>query len=98
MKNMAYICFLLSLATAASGCSMCASPYDYAYPAYGGKWERADRFHGRVGSAFSPAEVPPGEYVEGGYADGEYVEGETILSDEPAIISPPTGSGTRSPY
>jgi hypothetical protein len=45
----------LAIAGASSGCSICCTPWDYAYPAYGGKWERTDRFHGRVGSAFEPA-------------------------------------------
>lgn len=38
----------------ATGCAVCASPYDDAYSAFGGKWER-DQDHGRVASAFSPA-------------------------------------------
>jgi hypothetical protein len=60
----------LSLA-ASAGCSVCYTPFDYAYPTYGGKWQRTDRFHGRVGSAFEPAgpfpveEAPPTEEVEG---------------------------------
>jgi hypothetical protein len=47
--------FGLVVIAAASGCSICCTPWDYAYPAYGGKWERTDRFRGRVGSAFDPA-------------------------------------------
>jgi hypothetical protein len=43
-----------------SGCSMCPqSPEDYTYAAYGGLLQRADRIHGRVGSAFAPAEGAP---------------------------------------
>ena len=48
-------CLLVMVIAASSGCSICCTPWDYAYPAYGGKWERTDRFHGRVGSAFEPA-------------------------------------------
>lgn len=64
---MARLClaFGLLVTVAAAGCSICATPFDYAYPAYGGKWERTDRFHGRVGSAFHPAGPMPGEVIEG---------------------------------
>lgn len=67
----------LLLIVASSGCSVCATPYDYAYPAYGGKWERTDRFHGRVGSAFDPA----GAMVTS--VDGEPVE--TLHQPTPAV-------------
>jgi len=40
-----------------TGCTMCCSPYDYAYSAYHGRWQRGDMSHGRVGSAFAPAEA-----------------------------------------
>jgi hypothetical protein len=38
-----------------SGCAMCANPYDDSYAAYGGRRERTDMVHGRVGSEFDPA-------------------------------------------
>jgi hypothetical protein len=38
-----------------SGCAMCANPYDDSYAAYGGRRERTDMVHGRVGSVFDPA-------------------------------------------
>ena len=45
--------FLTSvLAIGMSGCAACCNPYDFDYPAFGGKWERVDRQQGRVGSAF----------------------------------------------
>jgi hypothetical protein len=40
---------------------MCCAPFDDAYPGYGGKWQRTDRFHGRVGSSFDPAGPAPAE-------------------------------------
>ncbi|MCA9152251.1 MAG: hypothetical protein KDA92_23275 [Planctomycetales bacterium] len=40
----------------ASGCAMCASPYDCTYVSYGGIRERVDMVHGRVGSMYAPAE------------------------------------------
>lgn len=67
----------LLLVVASSGCSICCTPFDYAYPAYGGKWERTDRFHGRVGSAFDPA----GSVTT--TVDGEPVE--TLHRPTPAV-------------
>lgn len=55
MKRIGTFAALVITLTSSVGCSICCTPYDYAYPAYGGKWERTDRFHGRVGSAFEPA-------------------------------------------
>ena len=37
----------------AAGCSMCCGPYDYHYPTFGGRVQRADPEYGRVGSIFS---------------------------------------------
>jgi hypothetical protein len=58
MIRLAICCALLAV-TASSGCSICCTPYDDAYPTYGSKWERTDRFCGRVGSAFHPAGPEP---------------------------------------
>lgn len=38
-----------------TGCRICADCEDRAYPAYGGRWHRTIRDHGRVGSLFEPA-------------------------------------------
>jgi catechol 2,3-dioxygenase-like lactoylglutathione lyase family enzyme len=46
------------LIAASSGCAICASPFDKTYSAYGGRWQRDDMQHGRVGSAFYPAGGP----------------------------------------
>ncbi len=48
----ALICFL------STGCSICCGPYDYDYPDFGGKHERQDRRHGRVGSILSDPLAP----------------------------------------
>jgi hypothetical protein len=37
------------------GCRICADCEDLAYPAYGGAWQRTQRYAGRVGSVFDPA-------------------------------------------
>ena len=42
-----------------SGCAICASPGDYEYAAYGGRWQRTDRTNGRVGSVLDPAGAQP---------------------------------------
>ena len=42
-----------------SGCAICASPGDYDYSAYGGRWQRVDRSTGRVGSALDSAGTQP---------------------------------------
>ncbi|HAA70934.1 MAG TPA: hypothetical protein DCE55_17480 [Planctomycetaceae bacterium] len=42
-----------------SGCAICASPGDYEYAAYGGRWQRTDRNNGRVGSVLDPAGEQP---------------------------------------
>jgi hypothetical protein len=55
--------FIALASLAATGCSMCAHPFDCAYPAYGGKWQRYDQFNGRVGSRFAPQEETV--YTEG---------------------------------
>lgn len=72
---------LISLPLASlAGCAMCCSPFDYSYPTYGGKWQRVDREHGRVGSVFTPhagVKVEEGE-AAGGVIDGEIIEGEII--------------------
>lgn len=43
------------------GCSMCASPHDCKFAAYGGLRERADQVHGRVGSILDPANELPSQ-------------------------------------
>ena len=55
MKNLILIAVAVSLTLALTlvGCSTCAAPNDYDYPAYGGKHLRTDRRYGRVGSILS---------------------------------------------
>ena len=36
-----------------AGCAMCTANFDEAYGGHGGKWQRSDAVHGRVGSPFS---------------------------------------------
>ena len=54
MKRLLNAAACLSLLVASMGCAICQGPDDYSYPAYGGRWQRMDRQHGRVGSRFTP--------------------------------------------
>ncbi len=85
------------LLAASTGCSMCAhTPEDYAYAAYGGIIQRADRLHGRVGSAFSPAEGVPaheGEVI----TPGEPYHGPVLMPPEhTAAVGAKAPTGTRT--
>lgn len=88
MKRIALLLLAMGL-PGMVGCSSCCTPWDDAYPTYGGKWERVDRFHGRVGSAFNDASgqlgtvdevvyTEEGEWSDSGYYEGEMIEGEVI--------------------
>jgi hypothetical protein len=55
-----------------AGCAMSPALDDYSYNAYGGKWQRDNMTHGRVGSAFAPAEA--------------MVVGDVIDSSEPQVL------------
>jgi hypothetical protein len=91
MKRTILLSSLACLSLLASGCAMCCGTFDDAYPTYGNNWERADRFHGRVGSNLSGAGViyadqngvissddsvaPGGEVIQ---PEGEVMRGEVI--------------------
>ena len=53
MKRSILIMFVTTMSVGSLGCSMCGGPFDFDYPVYGGKFERVDSSHGRVGSIFS---------------------------------------------
>jgi hypothetical protein len=74
MTRLGWLAALMTI-VAASGCSICCTPFDDAYPTYGGKWERTDRFRGRVGSAFEPAGPTPVD--------------ETVLHEPTPAVQPP---------
>jgi hypothetical protein len=54
MKRLLNAVLCLSLLVVSAGCSICQGPDDYGYATYGGRWQRMDRQHGRVGSRFTP--------------------------------------------
>ena len=75
MMMRGFLALAACLALLISGCAMCSSCDDYAYGAYGGLWQRADRVHGRVGSAFTDVGVE--------VMDGEVVDNSEELSPQP---------------
>jgi hypothetical protein len=85
MKRLLCAALLLGLFASASGCAICSNAWDCAYGTYGGKWDRGDRFNGRVNSAFAPAGGMPssGETIIEGHGSHEWVnEGSLEPSPE----------------
>ena len=58
MKNLILFVIAALICFSFTGCSICCGPFDYDYPDFGGKHERQDRRHGRVGSIFSDPLAP----------------------------------------
>jgi hypothetical protein len=79
----------IGLALSATGCCMCASPYDYCGPTFLGECGEPCMCHERYGSAISPGHCPfhcdgcgceeCGEVTEG---PGEIIEGPTEAAPE----------------
>jgi hypothetical protein len=63
----------------AAGCTICQSPEDRAYAAFGGVWERHDPESGRVGSAFEPAE---GMVITRGQSTTRILESDDLEMDD----------------
>ena len=68
----------------ASGCAMCGNCDDYSYSAHGGRWERLDPCHGRVGSAFTPEA-------------GHRVETDRFVSPETSVEKPAKKNAESTP-
>jgi len=88
MKPTFAILIVAFIASGTIGCSMCCGPYDYDYPTFGGKHERADRAYGRVGSLFSD----PYASYNGESAD-ESLEHVRAMSDSTSSKKRSNGSG-----
>lgn len=58
---------MLFICLGQAGCSVCCTPWDYAYGGYGGLTPRENRYYGRVGSAFEPVGAMPGLIRPYGY-------------------------------
>ncbi len=89
------------LALSSAGCTMCAqTPEDYSYAAYGGLVQRADMVHGRVGSAFAPAEGVPGPVHEHGVIENGVIEhgvpGHAAPYEGPVLLEPEAAEGASA--
>jgi hypothetical protein len=73
---------VLALLGASLGCSICASPFDQDYIAYGSRTPRQDMRHGRVGSPFSDPAL-----------NGSVSEGVEVLDESYAEILEDADSG-----
>lgn len=71
----------------AGGCTTCQQCDLDAYPAYGGRWHRTDREHGRVGSLFAPAggQIPYGSTAP---RDGQAAGSESGEAPQPTPAQP----------
>jgi hypothetical protein len=81
------LCFGFVLASLAlSGCSICAPGFIDDYATVGGKWNRSDPTHGRVGSPFSDPVSgigsPESIFVEGEQYEEQYMDGEYEMGVE----------------
>lgn len=62
-----------------SGCSMCCGPYDYDYPTFGGKHQRASANWGRVGSILSDPNA---------FSGGPSADSNLEAPPEPRVVKP----------
>lgn len=60
LQTIAMLFLAVAVTSWTVGCSMCCDTYDYHYPTFGGKHQRADPVYGRVGSIFSDPGANPG--------------------------------------
>jgi hypothetical protein len=81
---------LLCLLPTWLGCALCCGTDDYNYAAYGGRWERHDMTHGRVGSVFAEAGV---KTVIEDWSDEPSDESTQEPSDEPSDERRPGDDG-----
>jgi len=61
---------------------MCCGPYDYHYPTFGGKHQRTDPTHGRVGSLFSDPNTTLGPSADSNLVPHPAVEAPSVPEDE----------------
>ena len=81
MKNQISLIITVFVCCLSAGCSMCCGPHDYDYPDFGGKHQRQDRRHGRVGSILSDPLAPR---VGGPSADSNLLAPPPLKSLEPS--------------
>ena len=84
MKRLLETVLCLCLAAPSAGCTLCFTPYDDHYNAYGGIAERQDPLHGRLGSILSDPSVQYQEGVGEAAVENDLYRLET---DEPYLES-----------
>jgi hypothetical protein len=95
-RNRLRLAILAGMACASAGCTMCPqTPEDYTYAAYGGLIQRADMMHGRVGSAFAPAEGIPAHGIphEGVPLESMPAANEYGSAYQGPVLMPPEENG-----
>ena len=88
MRLLAAAALCWSLSFMAGGCAICQGPHDCDYPTYGGRWERTNRTHGRVGSEFDPAGAPAAEIAETVIAEPTPADAGEYLPEPGAMYGP----------
>ena len=76
------VAVLATVGLISSGCSMCCGPYDYHYPVFGGKLQRANPEYGRVGSVFSDPYVALGPSADSNLDPIPYEEPTSVDADD----------------
>ena len=98
MKSTLLLSFV-AICLASLGCTVCSSPFDQTYSAFGGSWERDVEDRGRVGSAFSNVgfRAESAEEVETPPAQPDEAMDDPMgeLTDPPA--DPPTNPPAETP-
>ena len=76
---------------------MCCGTFDYHYPTFGGRLQRANPEYGRVGSVFSdPYAAAIGPSADSNLQPVEFVE-STSIDDEPTELDPTELDGLDDP-
>ncbi len=79
---LAAACVALIVCCGLTGCSMCCGPYDFHYPTFGGKHQRVDPAHGRVGSVFSDPNVMIGPSSDSNLEPHPAIEAPRVPADD----------------
>ena len=75
-------CLAVIVCCGLTGCSSCCGPYDYHYPTFGGKHQRVDPTHGRVGSIFSDPNATLGPSSYSNLEPHPAIEAPTVPADD----------------
>ena len=75
-------CVAVIVCCGLTGCSSCCGPYDYHYPAFGGKHQRVDPTHGRLGSVFSDPNATFGPSADSNLEPHPEIEAPTVPEDD----------------